>query len=154
MTMKWSSVFSSFRIIKVALLLLLVSCTGSKMEPYVYGQEFEAYLEAIDAKLDFEKVILLPLDSCGLCVEQVLEDLQKSNQGFSVIFSGEKNSPDRVEKAKKLFQKENLQIIIDENSKSKSFDLNAFSPIILDVSKKEYSYASLSPQNSPEYILD
>lgn len=154
MMMKWFSAFSSFRIHKVALFLFFVSCAETKMEPYAYGEEFEVYLQAMDTKLDFEKVILLPLDSCGLCVEQVLADLEASNQQLSVIFSGEKIPLDRVEKAKKLFQKENLQIIIDEKSKSKSFDLNAFSPIILDVSQKPYRYASLSPQNSAEFILD
>jgi hypothetical protein len=124
------------------------------MEVYSYQNDFQDYLKAIEADLKNDEVLLLPLDSCGLCVDQVLADLDKTEKFISVILSGNQVAKDRLDKAKKLLQKKNLQIIIDENSKSKSYDLNAFSPIIIDVSKKEYSYVSLSPQNSAEFILD
>lgn len=152
--MKWSSVFSRFRNFSLGLLGLLASCSTPNMEHYVYGPEFENYIKAINATVDNNLVLLLPLDSCGLCVDQVLSDLDKTEKFISVILSGNQVAKDRLDKAKKLLQKKNLQIIIDENSKSKSYDLNAFSPIIIDVSKKEYSYVSLSPQNSAEFILD
>lgn len=136
------------------MLLVISSCSDRGMEVYSYQNDFQDYLKAIEADLKNDEVLLLPLDSCGLCVDQVLEDLDKTEKFISVILSGNQVAKDRLDKAKKLLQKKNLQIIIDENSKSKSYDLNAFSPIIIDVSKKECGYVSLSPQNSAEFILD
>lgn len=136
------------------MLLVISSCSDRGMEVYSYQNDFQDYLKAIEADLQNDEVLLLPLDSCGLCVDQVLEDLEKTEKLISVILSGNQVAKDRLDKAKKLLQKKNLQLIIDENSRSKSYDLNAFSPIIIDVSKKEYRYVSLSPQNSAEFILD
>ncbi|MDG1277731.1 MAG: hypothetical protein P8O16_10645 [Algoriphagus sp.] len=136
------------------MLLVISSCSDRGMEVYSYQNDFQDYLKAIEADLQNDEVLLLPLDSCGLCVDQVLEDLEKTEKLISVILSGNQVAKDRLDKAKKLLQKKNLQLIIDENSRSKSYDLNAFSPIIIDVSKKEYRYVSLSPKNSAEFILD
>jgi hypothetical protein len=86
-------------------------------------------------------------------VDQVLADLEKTNKVISVILSGNLVSKDRSERSKKLLQNKNLRIIIDEESKSKSYNLNAFSPILIDMSKKEYGYVSISPQNSAQYLL-
>lgn len=154
MMMKWFLDYSFWKISSFCMLLVISSCSDRGMEVYSYQNDFQDYLKAIEADLKNDEVLLLPLDSCGLCVDQVLEDLDKTKKLISVILSGNQVAKDRLDKAKKLLQKKNLQLIIDENSRSKSYDLNAFSPIIIDVSKKEYRYVSLSPQNSAEFILD
>jgi len=153
MKTKWYLAFSGYQIGSFLLLWLLASCSDRHMESYPYQQDFQDYLKAIQVDIDTPEVLLLPLDSCGLCVDQVLADLEKTNKVISVILSGNLVSKDRLERSKKLLQNKNLRIIIDEESKSKSYDLNAFSPILIDMSKKEYGYVSISPQNSAEYLL-
>ncbi|MFC5625555.1 hypothetical protein [Algoriphagus winogradskyi] len=124
------------------------------MESYPYQKDFQEYLKAIGAEIVTDEVILLPLDSCSLCVDQVLADLEYTKKVISVILSGNQVSNERLEKVKKLVKNENLKIHTDEGSKSKSYDLNAFSPILINTSKDNFSYVSISPQNSAAYLLE
>ncbi|MHA7128888.1 hypothetical protein [Algoriphagus namhaensis] len=111
-------------------------------------------MKAIQAQTINDEVLILPLDSCGLCVDQVLDDLAKSEKSISVILSGVQVTKERMEKAKSLLEKKNIQLIVDEDNKSKSFGLNAFSPILIDISSTNYNYVSLSPENSTDLLLD
>ncbi|WP_156810246.1 hypothetical protein [Nitritalea halalkaliphila] len=109
-------------------------------------------MKKINFQLTTNQVLLLPLDSCGLCVDEVLEQLEKTEREISVVLSGNVVSKERLEKSKKLISKTNLKIVIDENNLMKSYDLNAFSPILIDVTAKKYTYVSLSPQNAAAYL--
>jgi len=155
MRTRWYWVFFALRIISLAVLSIFsVSCDQDGMEYYPYQEEFEEYLNKLQVEVKTEEVLLLPLDSCGLCVDQILDELAKTKKVLTVILSGGVVPKDRLAKVSQLLPKENLQIIVDDQNLSNRFDLNAFSPINLDVSQKEYRYVSLSPQNSTQYILD
>lgn len=155
MRTKWYWVFFALRISSLAVLSVFsVSCDQNGMEYYPYQEEFEEYLDKLQVELKTDEVLLLPLDSCGLCVDQILDELAQTEKVLTVILSGGVVPKDRLAKVNQLLPKENLQIIVDEQNLSNRYDLNAFSPISIDVSQKEYSYVSLSPQNSAQFILD
>lgn len=105
MKTKWYLAFSGYQIGSFLLLWLLASCSDRRMESYPYQQDFQDYLKAIQVDIDTPEVLLLPLDSCGLCVDQVFADLEKTNKVISVILSGNLVSKDRLERSKKLLQK-------------------------------------------------
>lgn len=155
MRTKWYWVFFALRISSLAVLSIFsVSCDQDGMEYYPYQEEFDEYLNKLQVEVKTKEVLLLPLDSCGLCVDQILEELAETEKVLTVILSGGVVPKDRLAKVNQLLPKENLQIIVDEQNLSNRYDLNAFNPISIDVSQKEYRYASLSPQNSAQFILD
>lgn len=155
MRTKWYWVFFVLRISSLAVLSIFsVSCDQDGMEYYPYQEEFDEYLNKLQVEVKTKEVLLLPLDSCGLCVDQILEELAQTEKVLTVILSGGVVPKDRLAKVNQLLPKENLQIIVDEQNLSNRYDLNAFSPISIDVSQKEYRYVSLSPQNSAQFILD
>lgn len=153
MTTKW---FSGSLIGKssklIYFLLFLLGCQANGFSPYEYDQDLKNYLETLNFEVNTPQVLLLPLDSCGLCVDEVLEQLTKTDREISIVLSGKMVSKDRLEKSKGLISKTNLKIVIDEKNLIKSYDLNAFSPVLINVSAKKYTYASLSPQNAATYL--
>lgn len=155
MRTRWYWVFFALRISSfLGLSIFVASCAQDGMEYYPYQEEFEEYLDKLQVEVKTEEVLLLPLDSCGLCVDQILDELAQTEKVLTVILSGGVVPKDRLAKVSQLLPKENLQIIVDEQNLSNRYDLNAFNPISIDVSQKEYRYVSLSPQNSAQFILD
>ncbi|GHB37660.1 hypothetical protein [Mongoliitalea lutea] len=152
MMMKWFSESLTGKSNKLIYLLFLLGCESNGFSPYAYGQDLEYYLKELNVQVTTAQVLLLPLDSCGLCVDEVLEQLVKTEHEISVVLSGNVVSKDRLEKSKRLISKTNLKIVIDENNLMKSYDLNAFSPVLINVSAKKYSYVSLSLQNAATYL--
>ncbi len=125
------------------------SATGIGTTKYEYSNDFNAYMQETFQKevLGSKEYFIVPLGSCGECVDSALFKLANNKYNWIVILSGETEDSVRLEHISKL--KEKYEFYLDSTSQINSYSVSIALPTLLKaddksiiISKKEFHFGS------------